>query len=195
MTEISKPENENSNNNSNSRFSEVYAQLFAALSARHRDENNRLIIGVAEEDLREALQVSKRELEHIIKQFQEQIISLGLEVVRYNVNKIHYYAIRTIYGVPSEISDEEYATLGVIISLMEEGELSRSFISKKKLDTKLVAGGYISKYQLERVLKTLEEAGYIINERGRIKYGPRTKIEFDEDRRKAIAEETSKWLI
>ncbi len=190
---INPSENNESKNESN--FNELYAQLFAVLSARHRDENNRLIIGVKEEDLRDALQVSKRELDNIIKQFQEQIISFGLEVVRYSISRVHYYAIRTIYGVPSELTDEEYATLGAIISLMEDTKLSKTFISRKKLEAKLVAGGYLTKYQLERILRSLEEAGYIINERGKIKYGSRTKIEFDEDRRKAIAEETRKWLI
>ena len=154
-----------------------------------------MIIGVKEEDLRDALQVSKKELDNIIKQFQEQIISFGLEVVRYSISRVHYYAIRTIYGVPSELTDEEYATLGAIISLTEDTKLSKTFISRKKLEAKLVAGGYLTKYQLERILRSLEEAGYIINERGKIKYGSRTKIEFDEDRRKAIAEETRKWLI
>lgn len=190
---INPSENNESRNESN--FNELYAQLFAVLSARHRDENNRLIIGVKEEDLRDALQVSKRELDNIIKQFQEQIISFGLEVVRYSISRVHYYAIRTIYGVPSELTDEEYATLGAIISLTEDTKLSKTFISRKKLEAKLVAGGYLTKYQLERILRSLEEAGYIINERGKIKYGSRTKIEFDEDRRKAIAEETRKWLI
>ena len=190
---INPSENNESRNESN--FNELYAQLFAVLSARHRDENNRLIIGVKEEDLRDALQVSKKELDNIIKQFQEQIISFGLEVVRYSISRVHYYAIRTIYGVPSELTDEEYATLGAIISLTEDTKLSKTFISRKKLEAKLVAGGYLTKYQLERILRSLEEAGYIINERGKIKYGSRTKIEFDEDRRKAIAEETRKWLI
>jgi len=187
--------NESNGSKNENNFNELYAQLFAALSARHRDENNRLIIGVKEDDLRDALQVSKRELDNIIKQFQEQIISFGLEVVRYSISRLHYYAIRTIYGVPSELSDDEYATLGVIISLMEDTKLAKTFITKKKLEAKLVAGGYLTKYQLERILRSLDESGYIINERGKIKYGPRTKIEFDEDRRKAISEETRKWLI
>ena len=190
-------ENVNGSNeiSNESNFNELFAQLFAVLSARHRDENNRLVIGVKEEDLRDALQVSKRELEDIIKRFQKQITPFGLEIVRYSIGRTHYYAIRTIYGVPSELSDEEYATLGAIISLIEDTKLAKTFVSKKKLDAKLVAGGYLTKYQLERILRNLEESGYIINDRGKIKYGPRTKIEFDEDRRKAIAEETKKWLI
>ena len=191
---MSEKTNEESNNKSN--INELHAQLFAVLSARHREDNNRLVIGVKEEELRNALQVSKRELENLINDFQEKIIPFGLEVVKYSINRVrYYYAIRTIYGVPSELSDEEYATLGVIISLIEDSNLAKLFVSRKKLDVKLVAGGYLTKYQLERILRNLEDAGYIINDRGKIRYGPRTKIEFDEDRRKAIAEEVRNWLV
>ncbi|MGQ4832834.1 MAG: hypothetical protein ACP6IS_02910 [Candidatus Asgardarchaeia archaeon] len=173
---------------------EELAELVAVLSTRWRDENGILRIGVDESRLKEALGVKNRdELSDKLSKLQRKLTPLGLEITRYFFDKKFYFCIRTIYGVPSELSDIEYALLGVIIYYIETS--GSDFVTRKQLEISLVDGHYMNLYQLEQSLKTLELFGYIVKRRGNVAYGPRTLIEFEEDRRRAIAEEVKAWLI
>ncbi len=173
---------------------EELAELIAALSTRWRDENGVLRIGVDEARLKEALHVKSRtELDEKLNALQKKLTPLGLEITRYFFDKTFYFCIRTIYGVPSELSDLEYAVLGVIIYYIESS--GSDFVTRKQLEISLVDGHYINTYQLDQSLKVLEQFGYIVRRRGNIYYGSRVLIEFEEDRRKAISDEVKAWLI
>lgn len=168
--------------------SDEIEQLFAILTSRWIDENGKIRFGATEERLLSAFNGNKHFLKTKLAELEKYIEQLGLSLVKYYLGKEKWYCIRTIYGVPTELTNDEYAVLGVIMYFIEKGKKRMELVNKKKLITKLVTGNYFSKYQLDSILRHLEKLGYIILERATIKYGPRLKIEFDEERRKAIAE-------
>jgi len=167
----------------------LLAQLFAALTARWRDEEGHLRIGVSQRDLLEALHTSRAGLNQLLERLIRTIEPLGLELVEYRVGREVRYCIRTLYGVPGELTDPEYAVLGLIIAGVERAAARRHprVIRTKDLERNLVATGRLSRYHLDRILRRLADLGYITRGVNRITYGPRTEIEFDSERRQAIA--------
>lgn len=174
----------------------LLGQLFAALTARFRDEEGQLSIGVKRQDLLEALHVKKPGLIRLLDLLRQQIAPLGLELVEYRLGRDTLYCIRTIYGVPGELTDPEYAVLGVIISSVERASKHRRprRIATKDIETILVARGRLSRYQLDKILRRLSELGYITRSARRIAYGPRLELEFDSERREAIANAATLYL-
>jgi hypothetical protein len=174
----------------------LLGQLFAALTARFRNEDGQLSIGVKRQDLMEALHVNKTGLVRLLDLLRQQITPLGLELVEYRIGRDTLYCVRTIYGVPGELTDSEYAVLGVIISTVERASKLRRprRVAKKDIETILVARGRLSRYQLDRILRRLVELGYITRTAGRIAYGPRLELEFDAERREAIANAATLYL-
>jgi len=167
----------------------LLAQLFAALTARWRDEEGHLRIGVSQRDLLEALKTSRAGLNRLLEQLIRMIEPLGLELVEYRVGREVRYCIRTLYGVPGELTDHEYAVLGLIIAAVERAAARRHprVLRTKDLERTLVATGRLSRYHLDKILRRLADLGYIVRGVNRITYGPRTEIEFDAERRQAIA--------
>ncbi len=174
----------------------LLGQLFAALTTRYRDEEGRLCIGVTRQALIESLHTTRSGLDRILDLLRQEITPLGLELVEYRLGREARYCIRTLYGVPSELSDPEYAVLGVIIATIEASQTQRKLqqIRIKDLESVLVARGRISRYQLDKILYRLSHLGYIIRATSRISYGPRTELEFDEERRQAIANAATIFL-
>lgn len=174
----------------------LLGQLFAALTARHRDEEGRLRIGVKQQDLLEALHTNRTGLTRLLDLLRQEISSLGLELVEYRLGRETLYCIRTLYGVPSELTETEYAVLGVIIATIENVSKKRRprRIPVKELETVLVARGRLSRYQLDRILRRLMELGYLTRTARRIAYGPRLELEFDNERREAIANAATLYL-
>lgn len=174
----------------------LLGQLFAALTARYRNEDGQLSIGVKRQNLLEALHINKAGLNQLLDLLRQQITPLGLELVEYRLASDTLYCIRTLYGVPGELSDSEYAVLGVIIATVEKASKTRRprQISTKDIETILVAHGRLSRYQLDRILRRLTELGYIIRTVRRIAYGPRLELEFDVERREAIANASTLYL-
>ncbi len=174
----------------------LLGQLFAALTARYRDDDGHLNVGVKRQDLLEALHVNKTGLNRLLDLLRQQITSLGLELVEYRLGRDTLYCIRTLYGVPGELTDPEYAVLGVIIATIEQASKRRRprRIATKDLETMLVARGRISRYQLDRILRRLIELGYVTRTARCIAYGPRLELEFDAERREAIASAATIYL-
>ncbi|TRO54956.1 hypothetical protein E2P64_08070 [Candidatus Bathyarchaeota archaeon] len=174
----------------------LIGQLFAALTARFRNEEGQLSIGVKRQDLLEALHINKTGLVRLLDLLRQQISPLGLELVEYRMGRDTLYCVRTIYGVPGELTDPEYAVLGVIISTVEQvSKLHRPRrVATKDIETILVARGRLSRYQLDRILRRLTELGYITRTARRITYGPRLELEFDAERREAIASAATLYL-
>ncbi|MFX0168366.1 MAG: hypothetical protein ACFE89_03315 [Candidatus Hodarchaeota archaeon] len=174
----------------------LLGQLFAALTARYRNDDGQLNIGIKRQDLLEALHINKTGLDRLLDLLRQQIIPLGLELVEYRLGRDTLYCIRTIYGVPGELSDPEYAVLGVIIAKIEQAGQGRRIrrIATKALETVLVSRGRLSRYQLDRILRRLLELGYISRSARRIEYGPRLELEFDPERREAIANAATIYL-
>ncbi len=174
----------------------LLGQLFAALTARFRNDDGQLSIGVRRQDLREALHVNKTGLNRLLDLLRQQITPLGLELVEYRLGRDTLYCIRTIYGVPGELNDSEYAVLGVIISTVEKASKQRRprHVPTKDIETILVARGRLSRYQLDKILRRLTELGYITRTARRLAYGPRIELEFDVERREAIANAATLYL-
>jgi DNA-binding MarR family transcriptional regulator len=174
----------------------LLGQLFAALTARYRNDHGNLNVGIKRQDLLEALHVNKSGLNRLLDLLRQQITTLGLELVEYRLGRETLYCIRTLYGVPGELTDPEYAVLGVIIATIEQASKKRRphRIATKDLQTVLVARGRISRYQLDRILRRLIELGYITRTTRRIAYGPRLELEFDAERREAIANAATIYL-
>lgn len=174
----------------------LLGQLFAALTARFRNEEGQLSIGVKRQELLEALHITKTGLSRLLDLLRQQISPLGLELVEYRLNRDTLYCIRTIYGVPGELSDSEYAVLGVIISTVERASKNRRprRAATKDIETILVARGRLSRYQLDKILRRLTELGYLTRTARRIAYGPRLELEFDAERREAIANAATLYL-
>ena len=174
----------------------LLGQLFAALTARYRNEEGQLNIGVKRQDLQESLHINKTGLTRLLDLLRQEIAPLGLELVEYRLGRDTLYCIRTLYGVPGELSDPEYAVLGVIIATIEHASSTRRprRIATKDIETVLVARGRLSRYQLDRILRRLVELGYITRTARRITYGPRLELEFDAERREAIANASTIYL-
>lgn len=174
----------------------LLGQLFAALTARYRDDDNQLSIGVNRQDLQDALHVNKMGLNRLLDLLRQQIVPLGLELVEYRLGRDTLYCIRTIYGVPGELTDPEYAVLGVIIATVERASKNRRprRVATKDIETVLVARGRLSRYQLDKILRRLSELGYLTRTARRIAYGPRLELEFDAERREAIGNAATLYL-
>lgn len=174
----------------------LLGQLFAALTARYRDDEGQLSIGVKRHELLEALHINRTGLNRLLDLLRQQIAPLGLELVEYRLGRDTLYCVRTIYGVPGELSDPEYAVLGVVIATIERASKSRRprGIATKTIETVLVSRGRLSRYQLDRILRRLIELGYIARSSRRINYGPRLELEFDAERREAIANAATIYL-
>ncbi len=174
----------------------LLGQLFAALTARFRNEDGQLTIGVKRQDLLQALHINKAGLTRLLDLLRQQITPLGLELVEYRLGRDTLYCIRTIYGVPGELTDPEYAVLGVIISTIERASKHRRprRVATKDIETILVARGRLSRYQLDKILRRLTELGYITRTARRIVYGPRLELEFDAERREAISNAATLFL-
>ncbi len=174
----------------------LLGQLFAALTARFRNDEGQLSIGVKRQDLLESLHINKAGLTRLLDLLRQQISPLGLELVEYRLDRDTLYCVRTIYGVPGELTDPEYAVLGVIISAVERASKHRRprRVVTKDIETILVARGRLSRYQLDKILRRLGELGYITRTARRIAYGPRLELEFDAERREAIANAATMYL-
>lgn len=174
----------------------LLGQLFAALTTRYRDEEGRLCIGVTRQALIESLHTTRTGLNRILDLLRQQVTPLGLELVEYRLGRETRYCLRTLYGVPGELTDPEYAVLGVIIATIEgaQARRKRQQIRVKDLESVLVARGRLSRYQLDKILRRLGNLGYITRAVSRISYGPRTELEFDEERRQAIANAATIFL-
>ena len=174
----------------------LLGQLFAALTARYRDEQGSLSIGVRKQDLMAALHTNSTGLNRLLDLLRQQVAPLGLELVEYRLGRDTRYCMRTLYGVPGELSDAEYAVLGVIVATIEGTSKKRRprRIQTKNLETALVASGRISRYQLDKILRRLVYLGYIIRMASRIAYGPRLELKFDAERRQAIAKSATRFL-
>ena len=133
----------------------LLGQLFAALTARYRGDDGQLSIGVSRQDLQDALHVNKTGLNRLLDLLRQQITLLGLELVEYRLSRDTLYCIRTLYGVPGELTDSEYAVLGVIIATIERVSKNRRprRVATKDIETVLVARGRLSRYQLDKILR------------------------------------------
>ncbi len=174
----------------------LLGQLFAALTTRYRDEEGRLCIGVTRQALIESLHTTRTGLNRILDLLRQQITPLGLELVEYRLGRETRYCLRTLYGVPGELTDPEYAVLGVIIATIEGVQAHRrqQYLRVKDLESAIVARGRLSRYQLDKILRRLSNLGYVTRTASRISYGPRTELEFDEERRQAIANAATIFL-
>lgn len=175
---------------------ETLQELFLALSTRWRQKDDNLAIGMSQGKLLQALEIDKHDLEKLLQELKAKITFLGLELVEYLYKNELWYSIRANYCCPSEIKKEEEATLAIIIGSLEKMKNpSSAEVSTQQIKKKIVSGKYLSEYQFDRVIKNLEYLGYIKKGRKGVSYSPRTLIEFSEEARKHIAQESQKLIF
>lgn len=211
MNQFPNNEENNSNNNDESEqpstttdrlkedFGEIDPQLFIALSSRWRRRSGSLAFGIPKRQLRNKTGLSTMELENLLEEFARKVRKIGLELVSYLLDNEIWYCLRSIYVVPNELSLDEQAVLGTIIYLIEKNTDHRRREEKPITSTllfdRLVKRGYYSEYSLTKILRALDYAGYIKRGGNKIRYGPRTKIELNPEKRKEIAERAEGVLL
>ena len=180
-------------------FGDLDPQLFIALSSRWRKENGSLAFGIEKSQLRNKTGLTLMELETLLEEFGKKVKRIGLELISYVSENKEWYCLRSIYVVPNELSLDEQAVLGTIIFLIEKKTDHRRReeipITSTELIERLVKRGYYSEYTLTKILRTLDNAGYIRRGGNKIRYGARTKVEISSERRKEIADRTEGMLL
>ncbi len=180
-------------------FGEMDPQLFVALSSRWRRENGALAFGIEKRQLRNKTGLSLMELETLLEDFGKKVKRIGLELISYVENNQEWYCLRSIFVVPNELSLDEQAVLGTIIFLIEKKTDHRrreeTPITSTELIERLVKRGYYSEYTLTKILRRLDNSGYVRRGGNKIRYGARTKIEISSERRKEIADRTEGMLL
>ncbi|MBI4615042.1 MAG: hypothetical protein HY720_15625 [Planctomycetes bacterium] len=178
------------------RGDDVLQELFLALTARWRSEDGKLAVGVPRKKLVAALDLPEAELGPVLDRLSGRIGPLGLEVVEYYHGRDRWVALRSLAACPNELGEWEQAVLGVVIAFLEESQRpDSSQVPLSKLKRLLVRGKYLSEYRLERVLANLEHLGYLSRKKDGYAYGPRTLLEFGEERRKNIHEEARELIF
>ncbi|MFW9923277.1 MAG: hypothetical protein ACFFDW_08345 [Candidatus Thorarchaeota archaeon] len=180
-------------------FGDIDPQIFLALSSRWRKENGNLAFGISKRQLRNKTGLSLLDLEELMEDYGRKFKQIGLELVSYIEENEVWYCLRSIYVVPNELSLDEQAVLGTIIFMIEKKTDHRrreeTHLLSTELFERLVKRGYYSEYTLTRILRTLDTAGYISRGGSKIRYGSRTKIEINPERRKEIADRTEGMLL
>jgi hypothetical protein len=169
---------------------EALQELFIAITARWRNEQGNLCIGISRKKLLQAGNISFAVLEELIRKIKDQIKPLGLEFLEYIYEGEVWYTVHSTYVAPSELNSNEEAMLAVIISKLE----TKKDLTTTELKKKLTTGDYFTLYQFDQILKNLEQLGYIKRNKQKIQYAPRNLIEFSPDDRKHIGME-AEWLI
>ena len=172
---------------------EVYAQLFAILTNRRKDAENNLIIGLSDPDLRQVLGMDTEELQELLKEFNEHILGLGLTVVEYHYRGFVWYAMKSMYSAPIELSEEELAVLGTFIMLCEKHESQK--IEAVELTDYLIQRNYFSDFKLKKLLQALQANGYLERLGKFLNFGPRSLIEFSDEARTQIAAQANDLLF
>ena len=174
---------------------EALQELFVALTTRWRKENGVLAIGVSRKQLLKAGSIESQVLEDLLKKLKENISSLGLELLEYIYEGEAWYAIRSTYVAPADLKSEEEAVLAVIIAHIESSTENKKEVPVANVKKKLVNGKYFSEYQFERILRNLEQSGYIERKKNNLLYSPRILIELPQEARKHICEESARLIF
>lgn len=175
------------------REEEMLQQVFIAITARWHRESGPLAIGVTRSRLKTAGAMSEEELDSVLAKLRGRLDGLGLDLVEYLYEGEVWYAVRSGFACPSELSGDDEAALAVLMSAVEPDETNK--VSLEALKKRLVTAKYCTDYQLDRILKNLEHLGYIQRKSKMIGYGPRTMLEFSKDARKHIAEECGRFVF
>lgn len=174
---------------------EALQELFIAITARWQREDGTLGIGVSRSQLTTAGEISSDVLDNLLDTLRKKLAELGVELLEYMYDGDIWYAVRSSYVCPSELRSEEEAMLALFISELESSSKAPSEILVKNCKQKLIGGKYFSEHQFDKIVRNLETLGYIKRKRSSILYGPRTLLEFSEESRKHIAEESHRLVF
>jgi hypothetical protein len=172
---------------------EALQELFIALTTRWRMDNGVLAIGISKGKLLKAGNIQTAALDDLLQKLRARVSDLGLELVEYLYAGESWYALRSTYVCPNELTNEEEAVLGVVIANIETNNGKQ--VSLDNVKKKLLAGKYFSDYQLDQILKRLEQYGYLEKKQKMASYSPRTLLEFSADTRKHIAEQAQRLVF
>lgn len=175
------------------RFPDLYAQLFTICTARASDLSGRLQIGATAARLEQALGVDNQQLLHVLNSLADQVRPLGLEMIEYSHDGEAWYCIRSRHGGPTEISEICQGVLGVILALAGGSRERR--VPTSRLRSRLVEREYLKEFELDKALRTLDQAGYIRRGRGQIYLGPRTQVELTRERMDEIAHQAKQLIL
>ena len=98
-------------------------QLMAVLTARWRQENGRLAIGVPRRRLLEALRIDDESFEFLLHKLADKAAVLGLELRDYRRGGDTWLCLTAVHGGPSELLDREQGVLGLLIHRTPGGEV------------------------------------------------------------------------
>ncbi|MFW9928537.1 MAG: hypothetical protein ACFFD1_04020 [Candidatus Thorarchaeota archaeon] len=171
---------------------ETYAQLLAILTNRRKSSEGNLLIGLDEPNLRQVLGAEEN-FKSLIDEFNDYILGLGLSLVEYQYHGIVWYAIKSLYSAPIELTEEEIAVLGTMIMLTEKQE--RQKIEYSELTDYLVKRNYFTDFKVRKIIQSLQANGYLEREGKFVVFGPRTLIEFSDEAREQIAAQATELLF
>ncbi len=170
-------------------------QVFHVLASRRIDANGNLIIGVPENELKRQLKLDGKEWKQFLDVFVPLINKLGLELVQFSHRKRPWICIRTLHPNPSELTDEDFTVLAVIIYLAETHENDK--IETTKIFDFFRTRNLLKTHQIKQILRRLQKLGYIEKHKHEHAYiyGIRLKLEFNTDSRAEIAEQVESILL
>ena len=174
---------------------EALQELFMALITRWRKENGRLGIGVPKTKLLKAGAIKPDVLDDLLQKLRAKVGELGLEVVEYLYEGEPWYAVRSIYVCPTEMKEEEESFLALLIAQLEAAQAPQRGVKEEPIKNRVVKNKYFTEHQFDRILKNLEQLGYVEKRQKRIYYLPRTLLEFSAETRKHIGEQAARLIF
>jgi hypothetical protein len=172
---------------------EVYAQLIAILSNRRRNEEGDLLIGIDDPTLKEILEMNNEEMHELMGTFNKYIMGLGLTTVEYQYKGYVWYALKSMYSAPIELTDDELAILGAIIMFFHKEESQQ--IEFTELVNYIIQRNFYTEFKVKKLIQSLQSNGYIERKGRMLEFGPRALIEFSEEAREQIAAQAAELLF
>lgn len=174
-------------------------QLFMGLCTRWRRDDGSLAFGISERDILSKGQMTVAEWRERQVDLRGHAEPLGLELVSYQHNGETWWCVRSLFAVPPELDEKEMAVLAVFFyrtaadqDTVPSHALSTPIDSMKAL---LVEGDYMSSYAFDRVLRQLQEKGYIRRSRRDIHAETRLLLEVPEENRKYLADQVARMIV
>lgn len=172
---------------------DVPRDLFIALASRWLKADGKLAFGAPASRLAQVLRLEPPALREKLRELQERVRGLGLEIRSYSEDGEEWYCLCSIAGGPVDIDLISQGVLAVIIRLALDRRTHT--IPAGLLKDALVRREYLSEGELQRIIRELDRAGYIRRRKGKITLGFRTKVEFTEQSLQQIREEVSSTIL
>lgn len=156
-----------------------FSSLFAILSAKSIDEENRLRFGVPINQLSEVLSLGEPRIKHILNKFNEEISNLGLQVIWFKDNGETWVTLKHSGFAPLELSRPAEILLGFSFARLLETQNTSYRVEDFRLV--LTTRGFLTNAEFTNGLEELVKKRYLKRSRGNISLDIRSQIEFTKD--------------